>query len=150
MKVLFVCTGNTCRSPMLEFAFRHYLAAQGITDIDVDSAGVLNREKSMSLNTVAVLKAHSVPCIERASKFCSEKEISCADLVITVTDEQAGILQQTYSCNAYNVKKIISMRDVVGYDIPDPFGQGYEAYEKTYRLINDALPKIWVYIKNRH
>ncbi|MDE7372895.1 MAG: hypothetical protein K2N18_02420 [Clostridia bacterium] len=130
---------------MLEFAFKNYLTSLGISDIEVDSAGILNREKSMSQSALAVLKAHSVPCVKKASKCCTETDIDTADTVVTLTAEQAEVLQKSYSCNGNN---IISMRAIVGYDIPDPFGEGIEAYEKTYMLINKALPKILNYIKN--
>ena len=48
MKIIFICTGNTCRSPMAEGLFRRLLAERGIMDITCDSAGLFANPGDLS------------------------------------------------------------------------------------------------------
>ena len=64
MKVLFVCTANTCRSPMLEQMFRQYAFARGIKDIEVDSAGLAPRDDdTLNPYCASVLEDTACPTI---------------------------------------------------------------------------------------
>lgn len=142
MKVLFVCTGNTCRSPMLEFMFKHYLNQKGIVGIEVCSAGTMRHEKPVSRESAAVLTEYAVPFGEKISEYCSKDKVDGADFVFTMTDEQALDLKNRYGTS----NKIIPLSKVIGSEVADPYGKGLDAYEDTYALFADALPKIYAFI----
>ncbi|MDE6302186.1 MAG: low molecular weight phosphatase family protein [Clostridia bacterium] len=142
MKVVFVCTGNMCRSPMLKFMFEGYLAKVGAQDIEVDSAGTMRHEKPMSAYAKSVLDMRGVAHGEHLSKFCDEKVLGNTDFVFTMTGEHASILRDLYG-DRYN---IIPLADIIGWDVPDPYNKGLKAYIETYDILFDALPKIYKYI----
>ena len=142
MKVVFVCTGNMCRSPMLKFMFEGYLLKVGARDIEVDSAGTMQHERPMTEYAASVLNRHGVAHGKHLSKFCGEQVLENADFVFTMTNEQAIFLRGLYG-DKYN---IIPLIDVIGCEVPDPYNRGPKAYFDTYDILNDALPKIYEYM----
>ncbi len=140
MRVLFVCTGNTCRSPMMKFMFENYLADDG--QVTVDSAGVMRHKKPISKEAADVLDRHSVPHAEHLSRFCDRRTVQSADVIICAERRHAEFIEREYG----RVFGVASLSDICGADLEDPFGLGADAYEKAYVFICEALPKIYAYI----
>ena len=65
MKVLFVCSANTCRSPMLEYIFKAYLKSKGNDSVEVDSAGLILSNDRINPLCLATLDKHGVPYFDR-------------------------------------------------------------------------------------
>ena len=144
MRVLFVCMGNTCRSPMLKIMIDDYLAKHGEKQIAVDSAGILKQCKPISEKTVKVLEAHGIAFDKNhLSKYCDKSLVHDADFVICVTEECAQLLKKQYPSS----HSIISLLELIGENIPDPYGKGIAEYEKTYAKLKKALPQIYSYIQ---
>lgn len=141
MKVMFVCRGNTCRSPMLKFMFEDHLKTLGVTDITADSAGLEAHGSSMSEDAAAVLDRRGIPHLRHVPKQCCARVLEDADAVICVSSEVTEILKKYGDCS-----KAVSLSEISGMDIPDPYGKGLAAYEETYETIADALPKIYAYL----
>lgn len=142
MSVLFVCVGNTCRSPMLEYMFKDYLSANGFDSIEVASAGIVDQSERLSPYAATVLAAHAIQFdANRISELCDLKKIEAADCVIAMTAEIADYLKKEF-----NGPNIVAMRDVSGEDVPDPYGKGLEEYERIYKMLSRALPDIYRYL----
>ncbi len=142
-KVLFVCTGNTCRSPMFEYALKHYLNENGAQNICVDSAGTMRHTKPMASHAKDVLRAHGIEFDgDKISKPCEAQLLEISDVVFTMTLEQCEYLKAMCpsGCN------ILPLCDIIGCEVDDPYGKGLKAYEDTYELIEKALPMILSYI----
>ena len=141
MKVLFVCTANTCRSPMLEQMFRQYAFARGIKDIEVDSAGLAPRDDdTLNPYCASVLERHGVPYyIDRKAKTIDKKAVKSANLVYTMDDEQANAVMQTYGVK----RKVKSLSSFCGGGVLDPYGYDEGAYEATYSLFLSILPNLY-------
>ena len=142
-KVLFVCTGNTCRSPMFEYVLKHYLSENGAQNICVDSAGTMRHTKPMASHAKEVLRAHGIEFDEdKISKHCDVQLLETSDVVFTMTLEQCEYLKAMcpFDCN------ILPLCDIIGCEVDDPYGKGLKAYEDTYELIEKALPMILSYI----
>ncbi len=145
MKALIVCTGNTCRSPMLEAMLKKALADRGIRGVEVQSAGTMEHQKPISMHTTAELDAHGVEYdSSRLSRFCSRKLFDEADSVFTMTKEQADFLSRLYG----DERKIIPLSAFYGEDIPDPYGGGPAAYSAVYSIFEGLLDKLVAYIAN--
>lgn len=84
-RILFVCTGNTCRSPMAEGLMRKILADEGLAGIEVQSAGVAAQDGTpISEHAANVLKANGCTGPLRSAAL-SQSTVEWADLILTMT-----------------------------------------------------------------
>lgn len=122
VKIIFVCTGNTCRSPMAEFLFKAYLKEHKRSgDFTVTSAGleagkgdVMTRQADEALTMLGV--KHTA---ERKARMFTVQMSLENDLIIGMTDEHA------MRCDSDNA---LSFRDLIGSPIADPFGRSTQVY----------------------
>ncbi len=126
MNILFVCTGNTCRSPMAAYMAR----ALGF---DAHSAGLFAGEaQGISPYAERALEKRGIDASGHQAQPVSERLMKQADRVVGITAAHAERLRQRYPQYA---GKIISFVP----DIPDPFGQSEATYEKTAQQIERGL-----------
>ncbi len=135
-RILLVCTGNTCRSPMLETILKEKLKLAG-KQAEIKSAGlsVHDGDKVTKLARDA-LKPQNLVIRHKPTQLTS-KALERADTVITMTDEQKQYLR-----NDKCFYKVYSMREVVGYNVPDPYGFGTRSYSECAYVLDKASDKI--------
>lgn len=147
--VLFVCTGNTCRSPMAEGLFRK--ATKEREDFTVASAGVAAYPGSpMSGETRSILMKHGADIAGFSSQPVSEPMISEATHVFAMTRShlQALIgLFPDYEDKFYLACEFADIPGIgIGRDVPDPIGMGPAAYEEVASTLNAAIPTLIAFI----
>lgn len=144
-KIIFVCTGNTCRSPMAE-AMAYNIFCQKSIDIEVLSRGILvSCPSPASDNTIKLMKKQYPNILEHTAKVFRENEVDNDTLVLTMTirhKEYLHILYPSISNNIYSLKDFINSAG----DIIDPYGGTLEVYNECANeiryLINELTKKI--------
>ncbi|MEQ9409085.1 MAG: low molecular weight protein arginine phosphatase [Fuerstiella sp.] len=147
MRVLFVCTGNTCRSPMAEAVFRN-LASQRLNcaeeklldhDIDVLSAGVAAPDSApASPEAVRVLRDRGVDLSQHLSQQVTDDMLTQSDLILAMTSSHLSVLQNARPDLA---RKMRLLRDD-GRGISDPIGGDIEDYRGCADEITSCLETI--------
>ncbi len=134
-KIVFVCSGNTCRSPMAEAAFRKELKRRKISWYTVQSAGVHAAEGTpMNGEARQALAEAKIPSSATfKSRLLTEKIVEEAIAVICMTRDL---------CDLIPGKNVMSFYELTGKDIPDPYGQGIDAYRIVLRMIRECIPTI--------
>lgn len=133
--LVFVCTGNTCRSPMAERILRKLLPEN--TPWTVSSAGVAAVPGGdASEFAVRALAENDLDLSDHVSRFVDDDLIEEADILVAMTAQHANALQHHFGAPAEKVRTLHSFGDrQPTADVMDPFGGTLD----TYRLTRDEL-----------
>lgn len=141
MNILFVCTGNTCRSPIAEAL----LKSRNIDGMGVRSAGIYATQGAhISRNSQLVLEKEMIP-FTHTSSAVDETLVGWADLILTMTasHKHAIILGFPHAISkVYMYKEFVTPNDIK--DVSDPYGGDLFTYENTLRelqVLTDELVK---------
>ena len=136
MNLLFVCTGNTCRSPMAQAIAEKILRDKGL-DAKADSAGIYALPgQSVSANSkLALEKLFGISPFDHTAKPLTKALLQEADLVIAMTEHHKALIAQAFG----ETEKVISMPVSVG----DPFGGTPALYEACAKSIAEGIETLW-------
>lgn len=141
--ILFVCTGNTCRSPMAAAAFRHLCASAGTASV-AESAG-LAAAAGMPMTPQAefALRLRGVPVDGRhGSRPLSRELVEAADMVVVMTEGHLRAARGRYPAAAGKMRLLMSFAPGpagLAADVADPFGGDSEEYVACLEMMWPAL-----------
>jgi glycine hydroxymethyltransferase len=147
--VLFVCTGNICRSPIAEGLFRRLLGNR--KNIEVASAGVhAVRGQPPSLYAVQVCEEEGVDISGLRSQPLTAALIGQATHIFAMTGAHLETIQMLFPDGAdksFLLREFEEPDTTVWRDVPDPIGLGRDVYEVCARTIKNALPSVLAFVE---
>lgn len=148
MKILMVCTGNTCRSSMAEVIIKQKLKARGLIEkVCASSAGTATFEGLPATDLAqVVVEEQGLDLSQHHSQRLTKEMIQEVDLILAMTrqhkdlivalDAKAAIKTFTLKEYAYNLESKECL------DIPDPFGQPVDIYRKCFQKLDVLIDKV--------
>jgi len=155
MKILFVCLGNICRSPLAEAIFNHLAAQAGrANEFIVDSCGTggWHAGEPPDPRTRAVAQQHGVALKRRARQF-QRTDFNDFDLIVAMDRENVSDLLSFSTLKPEHRAKVKLLREFDpqadgNLDVPDPWYGGPDGFERVYQMIErsakallDSIPR---------
>ena len=134
LNVLFVCSGNICRSPLAAAMLEKRLCALGIDHVLVESAGTVDlRGRGASRWALEVAADNGLDLSHHVSRQVNRSMLEDADIVVAMTNAHAEYIADILP----GIRK-----KTIALDVPDPYGLQKETYEAAFAVIEEAMPLI--------
>lgn len=148
VRVLFVCLGNICRSPMAEAVFREQVKEAGLSDrIDVESAGTGNWHVGHPPHsgTQKVLKANNIDVGSKRARQLTRSDFSEFDYIIAMDGENVDDIAAVFGRKVPRLLEFAPRGSTL--DVPDPYYTG--GFDEVYRLVQAGSRGLLQHIRQR-
>ncbi len=152
IRVLFVCLGNICRSPMAEGIFQHLVEEAGLSDqIVVDSAGTGSWHvgEPAHRGTREVLRRHGIDYTGRARQF-TRSDLDRFDYILAMDHENlSAIRARANGSTDAEIGLFMDYAPDAGVrEVPDPYYSG--RFEEVYKLVRQGAEGLLAHIREKH
>ncbi len=153
IRVLFVCLGNICRSPMAEAVFRHKVAHAGLSDrIKADSAGTgdWHAGSPPHRGTRGILTEKGISTEGMRARQIMSADLDAFDYVLTMDEENlAGVTALKVASSGAVIRPLMAYApDMRVREVPDPYLTG--GFPEVYRLVDAACDGLLTAIRRDH
>lgn len=143
-RVLFVCLGNTARSPAAEYLARYYAEKLNI-DLNFESCGFFNAFSYMQPESRKYIEAKGIKHSDFTPKIINRKLLEKQDLILTMERTHSKEIKSNFN-NVRNIdEKTFTLKEFNGekynIDIVDPYYTSNETYRKVLKIIDENVEK---------
>lgn len=152
IKVLFVCLGNICRSPMAEYVFKNMVKEKGLEkEFYISSAATSNQEQGnrMHYGTKRKLEEENIPYGNHIARKMTKLDYEQYDYIIGMEEINViNIMRIVGEDKEQKVSKLLNFTSDKSKDIADPWYTGN--FDKTYEDIVEGCTALLDYLMNSH
>lgn len=142
VRVLFVCLGNICRSPLAEGVFRDKVRAAGLSDrIEIDSAGTgaWHAGEPPDRRMIATARGHGVDLSEQRARQFVDTDLADFDHILAM--DKSNLHDILYLDEGEDFGQRVTLfrqwdPEPGTYEVPDPYYGGPEGFEDVYRIVD--------------
>lgn len=139
LRVLCVCKGNTCRSPMFAAKLKDHFAMHGRQDVSIESAGYWQPAKGQPAapDWITLQEETRVNLSEHHSRWLGEVDLASFDVIYCMDAETLDEVKKTSPPSHVEVTMVNSPEG-----IPNPWEKGLDAYRACYQVICKAVEEV--------
>ncbi len=142
-KILLVCSGNTCRSPMAQAMLQQMLRNTHNKEITVKSAGLYTSDGLPASEAARlVMEEMGLDLSGHTSQKVNEALMAETELVLTMTEEQRQNLAAAFPQKKQQIFTLGEFSGQPGGDIDDPYGMDLEKYRKVSQELEEILIRV--------
>ncbi|GGZ29463.1 protein-tyrosine-phosphatase [Echinicola pacifica] len=156
IKVLFVCLGNICRSPLAEAIFNHQITQEGLNNkFSSDSCGTSDYHigELPDERSITTAQKHSISINHRGRQL-NHADIRDFDYIIAMDHSNVKNIRKLMEGYNLSHSQILLMRkfqpQADSDEVPDPYYGGEDGFEKVYQILDESIREFILQLKKEH
>ena len=146
IRVVFVCLGNICRSPLAEGICLEHLDRMGLrAEFEVDSAGTSrwHAGEPPDPGSIEVARRHGIDIAHQRARALEQEDVDQFDFLVAMDRSNAQKIEQF---GTLELQRLILIRSFDPgsdtFDVPDPYGGGTDGFQEVWDILDRAMPHL--------